>query len=69
MRADAATRGARKVRITVGLEAGDYDALVALSEEEERSLSWLVAQAVRQFLAGRKEDFQYQLHLQPSREP
>lgn len=44
----------RKIRITVGLEKPQYEALAALAEEEQRSLSWMAAQAVKQFL-GRRE--------------
>lgn len=52
------------MRITVGLEPRDYDGLVDLAAREERSLSWLVAQAVRQYLAAREDHLQYQIHFQ-----
>lgn len=54
---------ARRVRITVGLEKPDYDALTAVAEQEDRSLSWLVAQAVKSYLRERDRGFQYRLQL------
>jgi hypothetical protein len=54
----------RKIRITVGLEQRDYDALTALAEREERSLSWMVAQAVKELLRGREEGVQYRLRFE-----
>jgi predicted transcriptional regulator len=58
----------RKIRITVGLEQRDYDALATLAEQEERSLSWMVAQAVKEFLRGREEGVQYRLRFDGERQ-
>lgn len=52
-----------KTRITVGLEQHDYDALADVAEKEERSLSWLVAQAVKLYLKDREQSFQFPLRL------
>jgi len=52
-----------RIRITIGLEQRDYDALAALAEQEQRSLSWMVAQAVKQLVAGRQEGAQFRIHF------
>lgn len=58
----------RKTRITVGLEQRDYENLAALAEQEERSLSWMVAQAVKELLRGRAEGVQYRLRFDGERQ-
>ncbi len=40
----------QKRRLTFSLDAKDYEALVQLAREEDRSLSWTVCQAVRVLL-------------------
>lgn len=67
MQGDATKGRPKRVRITVSLDSRDYDGLVDLSAREERSLSWLVAQAVKQYLSVREEDLQYQIHFQQER--
>lgn len=57
MRGDALMPDPRKIRITVGLEKPQYEALAALAEEEQRSLSWMAAQAVKQFLESRERQY------------
>lgn len=64
MRGDAAMpSNPRKFRITVSLEERDYEALTTLADREERSLSWLVAQAVKRYLENRDEGLQYPLRF------
>jgi predicted transcriptional regulator len=41
-------------RLTVTLDADDRAALDKLSAETDRSLAWIVRDAVRQYLAGRQ---------------
>lgn len=37
-------------RLTISLDPGDYGQLVELAERDQRSLSWVIGQAVREFL-------------------
>ena len=39
-----------KPRLTISLDPKAYDQLRALAREEDRSLSWLVGQAIKDFL-------------------
>ncbi len=39
-------------RLTVSLTAGDYDALNALAQKDEVSVSWVVRRAVERYLHG-----------------
>ena len=43
-------RPRKSTRLTVSLEQQDYDALVELAVTRDVSLSWLIRQAVRQFI-------------------
>lgn len=39
-----------KRRLTISLEQSDYEALLLVAEEEERSLSWLIGRALKLYL-------------------
>jgi hypothetical protein len=39
-----------KKRLTISLDEGDHGDLLKLAEQEERSLNWVVVQAVRYYL-------------------
>lgn len=39
-----------KRRLTISLERRDYDDLLAVSQQEERSLSWLIGRALKLYL-------------------
>jgi hypothetical protein len=39
-------------RLTISLNGPDYEALSVYAEAQERSLSWVIAQAVKRFLAS-----------------
>ena len=39
-----------KRRLTVSLERTDYEALLTVAEQEERSLSWLIGRALKMYL-------------------
>lgn len=43
-------RPRKSTRLTVSLEEQDYDALADLAVARDVSLSWLIRQAVRQFI-------------------
>lgn len=43
-------RPRKSTRLTVSLEEQDYDALADLAVAKDVSLSWLIRQAVRQFI-------------------
>ena len=43
-------RPRKSTRLTVSLEPQDYDALADLAVARDVSLSWLIRQAVRQFI-------------------
>ena len=43
-------RPRKSTRLTVSLEERDYDALAELAVTRDVSLSWLIRQAVRQFI-------------------
>lgn len=45
-----ANRPRKTTRLTVSLEEQDYDALASLAVARDVSLSWLIRQAVRQFI-------------------
>jgi predicted transcriptional regulator len=45
-------------RLTVTLDAADRATLDALSAEIDRSLAWIVRNAIRQYLANSKNDQQ-----------
>lgn len=57
MQCDAPMPDRKKIRITVGLERKEYAALATLAAAEQRSLSWMAAQAVKQFLEHRESQF------------
>ena len=42
-----------KKRLTISLNEDDHEALSKMAEVEERSLSWVVNQAVKHFLSGK----------------
>ena len=44
----------KRHRLTISLTAPDYDALTVYAGAQERSLSWVIAQAVRQFLLSER---------------
>jgi predicted transcriptional regulator len=45
-----ASRPRKTTRLTVSLEEQDHDALAVLAVARDVSLSWLIRQAVRQFI-------------------
>jgi len=55
-------------RITVSLSSHDHDALSALAERCDVSLSWLTRQAIVEFLESHaKGELQLPLHLESKR--
>lgn len=55
-------------RITVSLNSRDHDALSALAERCDVSLSWLTRQAIAEFLESHaKDELQLPLHLETTR--
>jgi len=48
-------------RATVNLPDGDYQKLVALAADLDRSMSWVIARAVRDVLHRAEHDVQYRL--------
>ncbi len=52
---------AAKNRITINLEDDEYEALLQVSEQQDRSLAWLGRQAISDLL--KKESAQGQLRL------
>ena len=58
-----AGKGKRLVRATVSLDQLDYGALAKLAEEMEVSTSWLIRQAIRNFLDRYGEHGQPELAL------
>lgn len=49
-------RPRKSTRLTVSLEEQDYDALADLAVARDVSLSWLIRQAVRQFIERAQSD-------------
>ena len=43
-------RTRKATRLTVSLDAADYDALNYIAKEKDASLSWVIRQAIRQFV-------------------
>ena len=43
-------------RLTVSLTSNDYDALNALADRDEVSVSWVVRRAIEEYLRGRNRD-------------
>ena len=43
-------------RLTVSLTAGDYDALSALAEKDEVSVSWVVRRAIEEYLENHRHE-------------
>ncbi len=54
-------RPRKSTRLTVSLEAQDYDALNAIALANDASLSWVIRQAIRQFVDRSKEDDEQQV--------
>ena len=51
-----ARRGKLATRVTVSVDDRDYEQLVALAEEHNVSLAWLVRYAVKDFLERYRQD-------------
>ena len=49
-------RPRKSTRLTVSLEEQDYDALNAIALANDASLSWVIRQAIRQFVDRSKEN-------------
>ena len=47
-------RPRKATRLTVSLDAADYDALNHIAQEKDVSLSWVIRQAIRQFVKSDK---------------
>lgn len=45
-----ASRPRKTTRLTVSIEEQDHDALAKLADASDVSLSWLIRQAIRQFI-------------------
>ena len=43
-----------KKRLTISLDTPDYDELQALAERDDRSLSWVISQAVKRYIEAAK---------------
>jgi predicted transcriptional regulator len=43
-------RPRKATRLTVSLDVADYDALTLIAQEKDVSLSWVIRQAIRQFV-------------------
>jgi ribbon-helix-helix CopG family protein len=54
MEAPMTARPRKAIRLTVSLDAADYDALALTANEKDVSLSWVIRQAVRQFVQREK---------------
>lgn len=52
-------------RLTISLELESYQQLNSISESEDRSLSWLIGLAVRDFLRRHSSEQQLELPLPP----
>ena len=45
-------------RLTVSLTGDDYDALTALADKDEVSISWVVRRAIQEYLRRRRPGFE-----------
>lgn len=52
----------RKRRLTISLLEADYESLATYAAGQDRSMCWVVAQAVRQYLSGEQPE-QLQPHF------
>ena len=48
-------------RLTISLDDRDYERIVALAQGEERSLSWVICRAVKEYLRLHKVPLQEDL--------
>lgn len=51
-----AGRPLKSTRLTVSLEEQDYDTLTEISRARDVSLSWVIRQAIRQFIEKSQSD-------------
>lgn len=51
-----AGRPLKSTRLTVSLEEQDYDTLTEISRARDVSLSWVIRQAIRQFIEESQSD-------------
>ncbi len=47
-------RTRKSTRLTVSLDEADYGALNEIASQKDVSLSWIIRQAIRQFIEGNK---------------
>lgn len=51
-------------RVPVALPQETYEAIRAIATEEERSMSWILAQAAKEWIKGHASDYQHLIMVQ-----
>jgi predicted transcriptional regulator len=62
-------RPRKSTRLTVSLEEQDYDALNGIALDRDVSLSWVVRQAVKQFIEREHDDKEILTSANSTRQP
>lgn len=62
-------RPRKSTRLTVSLEEQDYDALNGIAFDRDVSLSWVVRQAVKQFIEREHDDKKILTSANSTRQP